>query len=280
MRARPPVWLLLLAIGSGGCGLLIEADFPLLSGAARRDVPGEDDAVDDPVDAPPDAPADAGVDVPSDLPPGDAAMDASPDAAADVALDVAPDRAADAPSDVPADRPLDVPIDVVRDAETLPDVAREAGADVIAVDVRDAPPDLGVDVTAVDVRDATPDLGVDAGPPRCTTTRPCPTGFSCNVVDSCAADTPGECVPTESTCPIDFLPNCGCDGRTYSSECARTNANVARRAMGPCPASDAGSGCGVVGCRAGLSCCAATGTCYDPRCLACCMAGIGVDAGP
>ena len=43
---------------------------------------------------------------------------------------------------------------------------------------------------------------------------------------------------------------------------------------------DAGPGCGTgPACASGQECCARTGTCYDSRCLSCCMGG-PFDAGP
>ncbi len=42
----------------------------------------------------------------------------------------------------------------------------------------------------------------------------------------------------------------------------------------PPPPTDAGDKCATVKCAAPLVCCPATGTCYDPKCLACCPSKI------
>jgi len=45
---------------------------------------------------------------------------------------------------------------------------------------------------------------------------------------------PGVCVPRPEVCAQLFLPVCGCDGQTYSNDCARMAAGVSKRNDGPC----------------------------------------------
>ncbi|MGQ9589601.1 MAG: Kazal-type serine protease inhibitor domain-containing protein [Planctomycetota bacterium] len=49
-----------------------------------------------------------------------------------------------------------------------------------------------------------------------------------------SADTPGVCVETPTLCPLFWDPVCGCDGITYSNDCARRVAGVSKRHHGPC----------------------------------------------
>ena len=52
---------------------------------------------------------------------------------------------------------------------------------------------------------------------------------TCNIVDL-----GGECVPIPDACPAVVDPVCGCDGRTYSSDCDRQAAKAQKAHDGPC----------------------------------------------
>ena len=54
--------------------------------------------------------------------------------------------------------------------------------------------------------------------------------------DSCGfADATGQCKPKPAICTTIFKPVCGCDGKTYASECNAANAGVAVQSEGECP---------------------------------------------
>ncbi|MEZ4410407.1 MAG: Kazal-type serine protease inhibitor domain-containing protein [Polyangiales bacterium] len=136
---------------------------------------------------------------------------------------------------------------------------------------------------------------IDGGPStRCRGNADCGRDAYCAGA-TCAG--PGVCVVRPDACEEIYSPVCGCDGRTYGNACEAANAGARVAARGVCPSVDAGVGtdtgpvadggagvCAAVLCGPGTACCAeptapAYGTCYDTRCLSCCMPRPAVDAG-
>jgi hypothetical protein len=78
--------------------------------------------------------------------------------------------------------------------------------------------------------------------------RDCPSGQICdyNVPNRCGAGSvTGVCIPTPGGgCTADFNPVCGCNGMTYSNDCARVNARVQLDHTGVCNDSPGSGGAG------------------------------------
>lgn len=75
---------------------------------------------------------------------------------------------------------------------------------------------------------------VDAGvtPGTCTSNRECAAGAYC-AASTCGAT--GRCAPRPEVCPGIYAPVCGCDGRTYSSDCVAASQGVIVARTGECP---------------------------------------------
>ena len=74
------------------------------------------------------------------------------------------------------------------------------------------------------------------GTATCSTSQFCdlPAG-SCN-----SADMTGTCVAKSMVCSAIYQPVCGCDGKTYASDCYRISAGVTKKSSGACATTDAG----------------------------------------
>jgi hypothetical protein len=80
------------------------------------------------------------------------------------------------------------------------------------------------------------DAGVGAG--QCSDKHPaCPGGEVCDLSQPgrCTASTvSGTCITKPMACPLDYLPVCGCDGKTYGNDCERQAAGAQLDHAGPC----------------------------------------------
>lgn len=134
------------------------------------------------------------------------------------------------PDEAPASNPtLDVEATAVGDDRQQTGVMELVeGSDSPLPELAQAIEDLTADVQA--------ELDSTAGQP-CMATEDCGGSLRCDFSPNRGCDLqPGVCSPQPSPmCTREYMPMCGCDGRTYGNRCEHARSGVALAHPGPCP---------------------------------------------
>jgi hypothetical protein len=74
----------------------------------------------------------------------------------------------------------------------------------------------------------------DHQPVTCDANDDCGALEYCSKDDGVCGDAPGTCLERPEYCTLDYIPVCGCDGKTYSNACAAAASGVSVSTDGPC----------------------------------------------